>query len=186
MRDYDPGIDRYIQSDPLGISGGLNTYVYGASNTLRNIDPLGLLLWRGSYHSRGWAAPWGWFYVDVDLVSPCINKQRARIHVVATGPAVGYGIAISEHYSGRADFEDYKDYIAPTSFFGFFGAVSGAATVGKRTYFYLGKMRLGNAWQVDNFELNEGGGGGLDLDVGLTLTSGVSAVTDVDIECCPE
>ena len=48
FRDYDPGIGRYMESDPMGLSGGNNTYSYVASNPLRNLDFLGLLGSRGS------------------------------------------------------------------------------------------------------------------------------------------
>ena len=42
FRDYDPSIGRYIESDPLGINGGLNTYTYANANPLSLIDPDGL------------------------------------------------------------------------------------------------------------------------------------------------
>ena len=42
FRDYDPSTGRYIESDPIGLSGGLNTYVYVYNYPLRYIDPYGL------------------------------------------------------------------------------------------------------------------------------------------------
>jgi RHS repeat-associated protein len=41
-RDYDPAIGRYIESDPIGLEGGINTFGYAGSAPLMNIDSLGL------------------------------------------------------------------------------------------------------------------------------------------------
>jgi hypothetical protein len=35
-------LGRYINSDPLGLEAGFNTYLYGFSNSLKFVDPLGL------------------------------------------------------------------------------------------------------------------------------------------------
>ncbi len=42
FRDYNPGLGRYMQSDPIGLAGGLNTYNYVLQNPVRMIDFFGL------------------------------------------------------------------------------------------------------------------------------------------------
>lgn len=54
-RDYAPALGRYIESDPVGLSGGISTYAYVDSQPLDKIDPMGLFTsGMSSYFTSEW------------------------------------------------------------------------------------------------------------------------------------
>jgi RHS repeat-associated protein len=42
FRDYDPGTGRYVESDPIALGGGINTYLYSNANPVMRTDARGL------------------------------------------------------------------------------------------------------------------------------------------------
>ncbi|MBN8887803.1 MAG: RHS repeat protein [Rudaea sp.] len=51
FRGYDQATGRYIESDPIGLAGGINTYGYVGSNPLDSGDPFGLTKVTGTWVS---------------------------------------------------------------------------------------------------------------------------------------
>lgn len=80
-RDYDPDTGRYMVSDPLGLRGGHNTYLYANAMPLIAIDPWGLewvfIRWETEEHN-GWLVRWRRLLaVCYETCTKIMNKQEA-------------------------------------------------------------------------------------------------------------
>ncbi len=84
-RDYDPKMGRYVQSDPVGLNAGMNTYEYVEGSPLTNTDRYGLVPSYGipDIYNTNRVAP-----VNVD---PCGCAAKALGIETAVGMGLGVG-----------------------------------------------------------------------------------------------
>jgi len=52
-RYYDPSIGKFLQTDPVGYSGGINLYTYVGNNPVNFVDPWGLYWFIQSWQTPG-------------------------------------------------------------------------------------------------------------------------------------
>ena len=81
FRDYEPGTGRYVESDPIGLGGGLSTFGYANANALQYIDDLGLDATATLVFPRPMPLP--------SLAAVCLSNP-----VSAVGCGAGFGTAI--------------------------------------------------------------------------------------------
>jgi len=119
FRDYDPATGRYVQSDPIGLRGGINTYSYVGGQPLKYADPTGQCPWCigaaiggiagavGAYNSSG--GNWG-----ATLSGGLVGAGAGALSTLTFGATGGLAWFGSSMASGAAA--------------GFLGNVAGQAT----------------------------------------------------------
>ena len=96
FRDYDPSLGRYVQSDPTGLGGGMNTFAYVDEKPLQFIDPRGL---RGYDEPTGGGGEDFFLYTNTSIRSKCKSNlsclTRCMVENALGCQALGSGLGLA-------------------------------------------------------------------------------------------
>ena len=171
-RYYDSEKGRYLRADPMGIAGGVNSFVYGLNNPLVHSDPFGLkVLAKCLYSSAGETFGGGWLSCDLEDFE-CKDGFRtiAKYTGWFGGLTVGITPAGGSHFTMIFDV-DFVDDLAGKAHI-----VTTTASIIAGVS--LGEICLGKGCTEFSYSP------ALGVDISFDYFAGTGTVDNKSIKCC--
>ncbi|MCK4660840.1 MAG: RHS repeat protein [Phycisphaerae bacterium] len=177
-RAYTAGVGRFLQTDPIGLEGGLNLYQYALANPVNFLDPTGLDTWSGVGIQAGGFLFFGGYSSWTGLVKNLRTGEQCSIVVrcAQIGGGLGGSIGVEANISFNGASTGFGMSGWGTSAFGGAGIGAGGVGVGGSV----------NASYDPDSGLSGGGGVSATGGVSLTFSAGGQACrTSVQWCRCP-
>jgi hypothetical protein len=181
----------YIQSDPIGLAGGINTYTYVGNNAIDRVDPRGLVAWHGTITGGGVATVVGASFYRISVQSDCVNGKQGNAEIVATGPTFGAevkGVPPLTLAASEIDLNDGLSYVDPQVFNGWFVSYNIGISLGVGygcSLVHVGGNGMTLAPPSQAGAISVGCGAEYGIDASLASTGGSATVVKSSVVNCP-
>ena len=176
FRTYDPQTGRYIESDPIGLDGGRNTYSYVENTPVSAIDPFGLVKWRGTVTTGAVVDFIGAAGFRFNLESECKCGSRLKIEGFASAVGAGLSYKLFSATISPQKFYDHEECPRGDIANGGFAIVTAGGSVGIGGS--CNKITIGGLFSKFGCGRSSG------ADLGAALLVGASYVTNVETTSC--
>jgi RHS repeat-associated protein len=110
FRDFDPATGRYIESDPIGLDGGINTYAYSRLSPLALSDPFGLVPNPAEITCVDPLQPICWGGVIADVATWALGGAAGAAALATPGDTAAVTDPMQTAKGNVADTQISKDY----------------------------------------------------------------------------